>query len=339
MNLFQNFRTWLGEQRFWALAGMLVVTGLASLVLQFVNSENAIVSQNALAAAFLLGTILIIGSRMTVEQRGRWAAIMLPSFGFVLLGVIFLPQYLAIFLGAGFGWAVIALMLFGKDERTPMQYREAIKAMRKNDYKTAIEKMDDLIKEQPDDPNHYRFRAELLRLWGKLGRARRDYQTMLEKSDNETDSAVAYNGLAEVDLQAGKYEDALESAYKAYELAPDEWVAAYNLGMIADRLSDNDLALDSLQKALDAKIPDSRHRLLVYLWQARALSRRNEEDRAQSAINNLKQEESGLKEWQKILPDEQAKVLRDVLESDVNLAEKLINGGISIPELAADKEN
>lgn len=337
--MFQNFRTWLGEQRFWALAGMLVVTGMASFALQLVGTDNAILSQNALAAAFLLGTILIIGSRMTVEQRGRWSAILFPSFGFVLLGVIFLPQYLLIFLGAAFGWAIIGLMLFGKDERTPMQYREAIKAMRKYDYKTAVEKMDALIKEHPDDPNHYRFRAELLRLWGKLGRARRDYQTMLEKSDNDTDSAVAYNGLAEVDLQAGKYEDALEAAHKAYELAPDEWVAAYNLGMIADRLSDNDLALDSLQKALDAKIPDSRHRMLVYLWQARALSRQNEEDRAQSAINNLKQEKNGLKEWQKILPDEQAKVLRDVLEADVNLAEKLINGEIAVSKLATDGEN
>lgn len=338
MNFIQNFRTWLGERRFWALVGMLGITGFASLVLQLLNTETTILSQNALAAAFLLGTILIVGSRMDVEQRGRWSAILIPSFGFVLLGVIFLPQYLVIFLGAGFGWALIALMLFG-NERSPMQYREAVKAMRKNDYKKAVEMMDSLIKEESDKPNHYRFRAELLRLWGKLGRARRDYQSMIEKSDNEADLAVAYNGLAEVDLQAGNYEDALEFANKAYELAPDEWVAAYNLGMIADRLSDNDLALDSLQKALDAKIPDSRHRLLVYLWQARALARQNEQDKAQSAIENLKQEKLGLKEWQNILPDEQAKVLRDVLEEDVNLAEKLVNDEIAIAQLANDGTN
>lgn len=338
MNLFQNFRTWLGERRFWALVGMLGITGFASLVLQLLNTETSVISQNALAAAFLLGTILIVGSRMDVEQRGRWSAILIPSFGFVLLGVIFLPQYLVIFLGAGFGWALIALMLFG-NERSPMQYREAVKAMRKNDYKKAVEMMDSLIKEESDNPNHYRFRAELLRLWGKLGRASRDYKSMIEKSDNEVDLAVAYNGLAEVDLQAGNYEDALESANKAYELAPDEWVAAYNLGMIADRLSDSDLALDSLQKALDAKIPDSRHRLLVYLWQARALARQNEQDKAQSAIENLKQEKLGLQEWQNILPDEQAKVLRDVLEEDVNLAEKLVNDEIAIAQLASDWTN
>ena len=129
MNLIQNFRLWLGENRFWALMGMFIVTGLASLVLQFTNPENAIVSQNALLGAFLLGAMLIIGSRMDVEQRGRWSAILVPSFGLVILGVIFFPQYLLVFLGAAFGWAIIGLMLFG-NSRTPMQYRQAIKAMR-----------------------------------------------------------------------------------------------------------------------------------------------------------------------------------------------------------------
>ncbi len=325
MNLIQNFRLWLGENRFWALMGMLIVTGLASLVLQFTNLDSAIVSQNALLGAFLLGTILIIGSRMDVEQRGRWAAILVPSFGLVILGVIFLPQYLLIFLGAAFGWAVIGLMLFG-NSRTPMQYRQAIKAMRDNDYPTAVSAMDSLIKDDPSDPNHYRFRAELLRLWGKLGRARRDYQAMLDKASNDEDKAVAYNGLAEVDLQAGNYETALESAKKAYDFAPDEWVAAYNLGMIADRMADNTLAIDSLKKALDANIPDSRHRLLVYLWQARAYARQNQPEQVHSAVQSLKREKDGLKEWQKILPEEQAKVLREVISDDIALAEQLING-------------
>jgi len=333
LNWIRNFRAWLGETRFWMLTGMLLVTGAASFVLQFIGSENAVISQNALVAAFLVGTIFIVGSRMDVEQRGRWSAILIPSFGLVFLGVVFLPDYLLLLMGAAFGWAVVGLMLFG-NQRTPMQYREAIKAMRDNDYKKAVETMDSLIKEEADDANHYRFRAELLRLWGKLGRARRDYQTMVEKSDNDADLAVAYNGLAEVDLQAGKYQEALESANKAYELAPDEWVAAYNLGMIADRLADNDLALDSLQKALDAKMPDSRHRMLVYLWQARAYARQNDNDAAEAAIENLKSEKKGLQEWQKILPDEQAKVLREVLEADVNLAEKLINGDVDSSQLA-----
>ncbi|MEO1287054.1 MAG: tetratricopeptide repeat protein [Chloroflexota bacterium] len=325
--MINNFRQWLGEGRFWALIGMLIVTGIGSLIIQFTGAEGAVITQNALAGAFLVGTILIIGSRMDTAQRGRSAAILVPSFGLILLGVIFLPQYLWLFIGAAFGWGVIGLLIFG-DERTPMQYREAIKAMRDKDYKKAVDTMDALIKQEGDDPNHYRFRAELLRLWSKLGRARRDYQTMLEKSQNDEDRAVAYNGMAEVDLQAGKYQEALESAQSAYDLAPDEWVASYNLGMIADRLGDSELALNSLNKAMDAQIPDSRHRLLVYLWQLRAYTRLNQSEQAETVLANLKEERKGLKEWQKILPDEQAKVLRDVLEADVKLAEQLINGDV-----------
>lgn len=334
MKQLREFQTWLGEGRFWALLGMLVVTGFASLILQFVNSQNAIISQNALLAAFLVGAILIVGSRMTVEQRGRWASILTPSFGLVLLGAVFLPQYFGVLLGAAFGWAVIGLFLFG-NTNTPMQYREAIKAMRQQDYKKAVETMDELIKQEPGIANHYRFRAELLRLWGKLGRARRDYQTMIEKSDNDADRAVAYNGLAEVDLQANKYQDARMAAEKAYDLAPEEWVAAYNLGMIADRLQDDDLVLDSLQKALAVKIPDSRHRLLVYLWQIRAYLHKNQPQAAEQALNNLKKEGKGLKEWQKILPDDHATVLRAVLEADVELADQLINDELPLSALTA----
>ncbi|MEO1645644.1 MAG: hypothetical protein AAFR67_10685, partial [Chloroflexota bacterium] len=113
MKIFDNFRNWLGEGRFWALVGMLIVTGIASLVLQLLQIENAIVTQNALVAAFVLGAILIIGSRMDVEQRGRWSAILVPSFGLVILGVVFFPQYLLVFMGGAFGWAVVALFLFG----------------------------------------------------------------------------------------------------------------------------------------------------------------------------------------------------------------------------------
>jgi tetratricopeptide (TPR) repeat protein len=195
--------------------------------------------------------------------------------------------------------------------------------------------MDDLIKSESTEPNHYRFRAEVLRLWGKLDRARRDYAEMLKLSKNDADRAVAYNGLAEVDLQAQRYPSALEAAQKAYELAPDEWVAAYNLGMIADRMGDNTLAIESLDKALAAKMPDSRHRLLVYLWQARAHARSQQMSAADEAVAKLKKESAGLKEWQKILPDEQAAVLREVLEADVNLAEKLLRGEISPAQLGA----
>jgi tetratricopeptide (TPR) repeat protein len=330
----QNFRAWLGEGRFWLLIGMLISTGIASFAVQFIQTESALVFQNMLVAAFFIGAIAIIAPRMNREELSRWAAILLPAFGLVVLGLFFLPNYLAAFMGGAFGWVLIGLFLF-RSNKTRMEYQKAIKALRKNDYQSAIEVMDAVIKTETEDPNHYRFRAEILRLWGKLDRARRDYQEMLNRSKNDADRAVAYNGLAEVDLQAGRYQTALEAAQKAYELAPDEWVAAYNLGMIADRMGNNSLAIESLEKALAAKMPDSRHRLLVYLWQARAYARSQQASAAETAVANLKKESSGLKEWQKILPDEQAAVLRDVLEADVKLAEKLLSGEINPAQLGA----
>lgn len=334
MKAITNFRTWLGEGRFWLLIGMLVSTGIASFILQFFQTESALVFQNMLVAAFFIGAVLIIAPKMSREELQRWAAILLPAFGLVILGVFFLPQYLLAFMGAAFGWVLVGLFVFGSS-KTRMEYQKAVKALRSNDYKTAVDVMDKLIKTEADDPNHYRFRAEVLRLWGKLDRARRDYQEMLNRSKNDADRAVAYNGLAEVDLQAGRYQNALEAGRKAFELAPDEWVAAYNLGMIADRLGNNALAIDSLEKALAAKMPDSRHRLLVYLWQARAYARSNQKNKADEAVANLKKEGAGLKEWQKILPDEQAAVLRDVLEADVKLAEQLLKGEINAAQLGA----
>lgn len=334
MKQLQNFRAWLGEGRFWLLIGMLISTGIASFLLQFAPIESAITFQNMLVAAFFVGAALLIAPRLSREDLYRWAAILVPAFGLVLLGLFFFPNYLLVFMGGAFGWLLVGLFVFGSN-KTRMEYQKAVKALRKNDYKTAVEVMDELIKTEAEDPNHYRFRAEVLRLWGKLDRARRDYQEMLNRSKNDADRAVAYNGLAEVDLQAKRYQTALESAQKAYELAPDEWVAAYNLGMIADRMGNHALAIESLEKALAAKMPDSRHRLLVYLWQARAYARSQQNSAAETAIANLKKESSGLKEWQKILPDEQATVLRDVLEADVQLAEKLLKGETTLDQLGA----
>lgn len=334
MRLLENFRDWLGEGRFWLLIGMFISTGIFSFILQFSGLENSLALQNLLVLAFLVGAILIIGTKLPAELRLRWAAVLLPGIGLILIGLFFFPQSLLGFVAAALGWVMVSMMLFGP-QRAPMQYRDAVKAMRKNDYKTAVAAMDILIKAEPDEANHYRFRAEILRLWGKLGRAKRDYQDMLEHSTDDTNRAVAYNGLAEVDLQAKNFDEALVSAKKAYELAPDEWVASYNLGMIADRLGDSDLVIDSLDKALETEIPDSRHLLLVYLWRVRAYTRLNRLEDAQEAIANMKNEELGLQEWQNILPDEQAAVLREVLEEDVKLAEKLVNENIETEQLAA----
>lgn len=332
---FERFRNYLGEGRFWFLVGMFIITGLASLVLTFAggNNPDIVAFQTMLALAFIVGAALIIGSRMNNEQRMTGLAIIAPALGLYMLALLFVPQFQMAALGAAVGWVVVGFLIFGRT-RGPRQYREAVKAMRRDDFKSAVAAMDDLIKEEPDEARHYRFRAELLRLWGKLGRARRDYAVMAERSRDDATRAVAYNGLAEVDLQAGNYADALHAAQRAYELAPDEWVAAYNLGMIEDRLGHSERVLESLDDALVKRVTDARHRLLIQLYRIRAHVRLGQEDEAQLLLADLQHEERGLMEWKQVLEDDKAAVLRDVLQADVDAAEALMQQG----ELAALEE-
>jgi tetratricopeptide (TPR) repeat protein len=240
-----------------------------------------------------------------------------------------LPNLLLPLTGAALGWIVAGLFLFRS--RGPMEYQKAVRHLRRNEYEEAVKAMDGLIKSEPDEPNHYRFRAELLRLWGKLDRARRDYARIIEL---EPDSAVAYNGLAEVSLQSGDYERALDAAFKAAELAPDEWVALYNLGMIEDRLSHSAEAITHLEKALLLKVPDVRHRLLIHLYLARAYVRSGDLTSAEEQLKAMKRHRSGLEEWQKILDNEQASTLRAVLGADVQTARDLVDGKLALAALA-----
>ena len=84
--------------------------------------------------------------------------------------------------------------------------------MRRGEYASAINFVTAEIQERPAHPEHYRFRAELHRLAGDLKSARRDYQQMTELDE---ESAVAFNGLAEVELQAGKLDSARRAAMKS----------------------------------------------------------------------------------------------------------------------------
>jgi tetratricopeptide (TPR) repeat protein len=252
-------------------------------------------------------------------------AVLAPAVAGFVLGLFFLPQLRAPFIGAGIGW--IAAALFLTRSKIPMQYRDAVRHLRKNEYAEAVKVMDGVIKAEPDQPNHYRFRAEILRLWGKLDRARSDYQKMIEIDQN---SAIAYNGLAEVLLQAEDFAAAREAALKAYQLAPDDWVTSYNLGMIEDRLRQSEYVIDHLQAALDLKVSDARHRLLIHLYLARAYQRLGNADAAQNQIRNLKQHRDGLDEWKTIMVSDQAGTLRAVLAEDINSAQKLLDGELDV---------
>lgn len=312
----------LGTARLRALFILLAVTGLISLVLNAVEADWVRPVQTLLALFFIAGSMIIIGTGLSREERLRYLQIFAPAFGAVVLALTVLQNLSVLLLGLAFGWILAGLFIFG-NPRSSMQYKETVKHLRKNDYAEAVKTLDELIKEEPEVSHHYRFRAEILRLWGKFDRARRDYRTII---DLEPESAVGHNGLAEVYLQEKNYMAAREAALKAYELAPEEWVTAYNLGMIEDRLNLSQDVINHLRKALELKVPDARHRLLIHFYLTRAYVRTGDKEAAQNEVKALAKHRGGLNEWQVILQSDQAETLRSVIEEDVNNAEALILG-------------
>ena len=320
----KRFQIFLGPRRFKIFIALLATTGLASLALNALVEQVAWITalQTALLVVFLLGAAVLVLGRLPSEERRRWLAVMAPAVLAIILGSLAFPQWTGLFLGAGVGWMVAGIFVFNSFG-APQNYKKAIKAMRKQEYDVAIEVISQLVKKEPQQSEHYRFRAELFRLAGKLKRARRDYLRMIEL---DSESAVAYNGLAEVELQARNYRQALEAARTAHQLVPDEWVAAYNLGMIEDRMHDSEQAIGHLNAALKLGMPDSRHRLLAHLYLLRAYMRCGNKPQAAQALKAMKGEKSGLEEWQVIMSADEAQALREVLSQDVDLARAFIDG-------------
>jgi tetratricopeptide (TPR) repeat protein len=330
--MIKRFTDFLGPARLQTLFLLLAVTGLLSLILNAVNAEEnpwAVPVQTVLAAVALVGAAIIIGGKMEPYERARWTAILLPAVvAFGLAATVF--QSISLLLvGGGFGWIVAGLLLFRS--KAPVEYKQAVRHLRKNEYAEAVKIMDGVIKDDPDDPNHYRFRAEILRVWGKLDRAKRDYVRMTEIAP---DSAVAFNGLAEVNLQSGNYATALTAGQKAAELAPDEWVALYNLGMIEDRLRQSHEVIEHLSQALKLRVPDARHRLLIHLYLARAYARTGNATAATDQAAAIRKLSGGLDEWQKILASDQAETLRAAIGDDVAAAQAIADGTLDVMALA-----
>jgi tetratricopeptide (TPR) repeat protein len=309
-------------------------TGLLSLMLNVVVNEVewARPIQSLLALAAVIGAVILIGGRMDRDERSRWLAILVPAVGALVLGITLAPQFLPILIGGAVGWIVVGLFVFRS--RAPMGLQRAVKYFRKGEYAEAIKEIDTLIKDEPKNPNHYRFRAEVLRVWGKLDRAKRDYLTMVELTPDAPD---AHNGLAEVLLQAGDFKGALAAGQKAAALAPNEWVALYNLGMIEDRLGQSKSVVEHLDKALALKVKDARHRALIHFYRLRAFVRLGDASRAGEALDLLKRHRLGLEEWNRIVNSEQAGTLRAVLGTDIALAQQVANGEIELMNLAGGK--
>lgn len=328
--MIQRLLIFLGVGRARALFALFAATGLISLMLNTPTAdETTRLVQTLLSLTALIGAVVIVGSAYEREARARYAAIAAPALGALILGLTVLSQYGLALMGGAVGWIVAGLFLFRV--RAPGTYQKAVRALRRNQLDEAVEWMDELIKAEPDESAHYRFRAELLRVWGKTDRARRDYRRIIEL---EPESAVAFNGLAEVELQARRYTEALAAAEKAAARAPDEWVAFYNLGMIEDRLGRSEDVIRHLTQANAMKVPDARHRLLIQVYLTRAYARIGAIDDAQRSIEALRKQSNGLREWQTILQSEQAQTLREAIGEDVSLAERLIAGEIDAGALA-----
>ena len=322
--MLKRFEIFLGPRRYRAFIALLAVTGLASLALNAVSGAPEIVTalQTLLLLAFVVGALFLVLGRLPLEERKRWLAVILPSALVMAVGSLALPAISGAFIGAGLAWMVAGIFIF-RNIGGPKNYKTAVKAMRKGDYPSAIAAMSAQIQQEPRRPEHYRFRAELHRLAGELKSARRDYQRMIEL---DAESPVALNGLAEVELQAGRYDQARTAAAEAQALAPDEWVAAYNLGMIEDRLQDSPAVIQHLTSALALKMPDSRHRLLAQLYLWRAHERLGDKDAAAAARSATRKERAGLEEWQLIMSAEEAAALRQALSEDIEQARQLIEG-------------
>ena len=207
--MIKRFRIFLGPSRFRVFLALLALTGLASLALSVMPQLPwSTAAQSLLLLIFVAGAGYLLLSRLPREERWRWLAIIVPAALAALIASIVFPHLTGLFLGAGLGWIVAGIFIFNSP-RGPQHVKRAIKLMRKGDFQSAIAEMTAQIQQEPRKSEHYRFRAELHRLAGALGKARRDYQTMIELDDG---AALAYNGLAEVELQARNYQKALTAA-------------------------------------------------------------------------------------------------------------------------------
>lgn len=322
---------WLGGARIRLLGGLVLAAALASVIVQCGPGHEAILPEAQIIIIWvcMLGITLVIGSRFSALGRRRLWWLVGPALVLSGLGVA-LPELATILAGAGLGWIVVAqLMLRGPSQ---MKYQAAIQHLHRAEFDAAVAILDEVIHAEGDQPEHYQFRAELHRLAGNPEKAIADYYHLIDLRPN---SAQGYAGLAEVFAQQGDYEAAYRWAHEAQEREPHEWLHAYTLGMIADRLGQAEQAVGYLEQALEVGVPHSRYRLLTRLWLARNHYRQGQIDVAREQVDRMQRFKDGLSDWQTIFLSEQAALLRGLLEPDVRLAQRLLEGTASLDALGS----
>ena len=330
--MIERLRLRVGRARLRAMALLLALTGLLSLALNSLDAAAmpwVIPLQSALALSVPVGALVILLSALEPPARRRWLIVLLPVAGALLLSLVVEARLRMPLTGVALGWGLAGWFLFRP--RQPRQVQLAIRALRRGRHAEALAAMDDLLKAENDVAAHYRLRAEIRRLAGDLDGASRDYRRMTRLTPAE---ANAWNGLAEVLMQSGRHQEAHDAARRARQLAPGDWVAGYNLGMIEDRLRLPELARKHLREALSARVPDARHRLLLRLYLARAQMRTGDRAGALETLQLLRRERKGLAEWNELLAHDQAEPLRKALAQDIRLAQALMEDDGALDALA-----
>lgn len=261
-----------------------------------------------------------------VADRLRLVLVLAPVLALLALAT-FVPRWAMFFVGGALAWLLATTLV--RRGRSQMSVRTAVRHLRRNEIAQAIAVMDALVRTEPGQAEHYRFRAELYRLSGHLDNAERDYQQVVHILPDRVDG---YLGLAEVAIQREEYERALAHARQAARGAPRDWRVAYTLALIADRLGDAKAALEHAQAALDAGLNDRRFALLLHLWRARSYARLGDLAAAQSAVQDLRSQRQGLREWQTVLASPQGACLQAIAGDDMCQAQALIEGE-AIPSL------
>ncbi|NDJ76897.1 MAG: tetratricopeptide repeat protein [Chloroflexi bacterium] len=320
--MFGTLRSWLGPLRTQIVTGLLVSVVLAVVGLQLLAGSESWVFTAQLSLVWLLLVVLalVLHSRLPPQGRQRLWLMLGPGLALLAVGLL-LPDMALFFGGGGLGWIVAAQFVLRN--RMQMQYRAAVRHMRSGNYDAALEVMNTVIAAEPDRAENYRFRAEVYRLASRLALAQQDYERVIQLSP---DAAKGYSGLAELFAQQGDYEHAHTYARQALEREPNQWLPAYNLGMIEDRRGNAAAAVEHLESAVAAGLPHSRYWLLTRLWLTRNYFRLEKVDHARRQVELMQRHISGLTDWQTVLASDQAAPLRPLLAEDIRLAKQLLAG-------------
>ena len=92
--MIRRIQIFLGPTFSRILVAWVAITGLLSLVLNVVVNQYTWVRpvQSLIVLAFIAGLIIIFFIRLSVEERGHWAAILFPALVAIVIGLMLAPH-------------------------------------------------------------------------------------------------------------------------------------------------------------------------------------------------------------------------------------------------------